>query len=230
MLIDEIPIGVNIEIEVKYSGRTMSFRSEVKSIINHSVLINPIKVDSQTVGFSEQCTMNLLINHDGKVIAWENIQIRLVRYDGDIFHLLELTGNGKSYNRRIAYRMYIGEDTNIYMNSSNGLVSYSILLKDISETGVAFLTKEEFDINRTFRMKLKEQYLFVNLSGVIVRKEYLPHLSSFLYGCKFIEKDFKLNKYIAYKQGEQLRKQNGLNNSSTSASSSENKERRYRRS
>jgi len=105
--------------------------------------------------------------------------------------------------------MYIGEDMPLYVNTANGPLALSVLVKDLSETGVAFITKEELDIDRIVRLKIKDKNLILNMSAVIVRKEFLPHLDSFLYGCKFNERNNKLGNYIARKQGEALRKRTG---------------------
>lgn len=208
MLIDEIPIGGNIELEVKYCGHTMSFRSDVFKIINNSVLITSIKANDQTIGFSDNCQINFIVKQDSRVYAWENIIVKLVRYDGAIYHKIDLMGAGKPFNRRDSFRMYIGEDMPLYISSTTGLTSITVLVKDISETGVAFITKDELDINRVFRLKLKDGYITIDLTGIIVRKEFLPNLNSYLYGCKFNERNQRLGKYIAKKQGEQLRSKN----------------------
>ena len=42
MLIDEIPVGASIEIEVRFCGRSMSFNSEVQFKRENSIFINPI--------------------------------------------------------------------------------------------------------------------------------------------------------------------------------------------
>jgi c-di-GMP-binding flagellar brake protein YcgR len=204
--IEEIPEGGNIELEVRYSGHTMSFRSDIITIKNNSILISTIKVNDQTIGFSEKCQLNFLYKMDGKVYIWENVFVKLVKYDGNICHKIDLFGDGKPYNRRDSYRMYIGEDMPLYVNSATGPTAISVLVKDISETGVAFITKDEIDIDRTFRLKLKDNVTTISLSGVIVRKDFLQNLNSYLYGCRFNEKNDKLGKYIAKKQGELLRK------------------------
>ncbi|MBH1940520.1 PilZ domain-containing protein [Mobilitalea sibirica] len=206
MLIDELPKGGNIELEVKYSGQAMSFRSNIIAIKNNSVLITAVKVNDQTIGFSEKCQINFLFKTDGKVFLWEKIDVKLVKYDGQICHKIDLYGEGKSYNRRESYRLYIGEDMPLYVNTASGPSAISVLVKDISETGVAFITKDEIDIDRTIRLKLKDNNTLISLSGVVLRKEYLPNLDSNLYGCRFNEKNNMLGKYIAKKQGEQLRK------------------------
>jgi c-di-GMP-binding flagellar brake protein YcgR len=209
LLISEIPIGSKVELEVRYSGRTLSFDSDVKLIINNTILITPIVFNDQTVGFNDNCRINLIVKVDGKVYLWNNVTVKLVRYDGAIYHKVDAEGKGVPYNRREAYRMYIGEDMPLYVNTANGPLALSVLVKDLSETGVAFITKEELDIDRIVRLKIKDKNLILNMSAVIVRKEFLPHLDSFLYGCKFNERNNKLGNYIARKQGEALRKRTG---------------------
>lgn len=206
MLIDEIPVGASIEIEVRFCGRSMSFNSEVQFKRENSIFINPITVNERTVGFNDKCRINLIVKANGKVFLWENVEVRLIRYDGNIYHRITLQGDGKPYNRREAYRMYIGEDMPIYINTPEGPNLINVLVKDISETGVGFITKEELDVERIIRLRLKDFNNVIYITGSIVRKEYLPHLDSYLYGCKFTEKNDHLGKFIARKQGEQLRK------------------------
>jgi len=204
--IEEIPLGANIEIEVRFCGRSMSFNSEVVSLHNDSIFINPITVNERTIGFNDKCRINLIVKTDGKVFLWENVDVKLIRFDGNIYHKITMQGDGKPYNRREAYRMYIGEDMPIYINTASGPYLINVLVKDISETGVGFITKEDLDIDRMIRLKVKDFNNIIPLTGVIVRKEYLSHLDSYLYGCKFNEKSDKLGKFIARKQGELLRK------------------------
>lgn len=205
MLIDDIPIGSNIELIVRYTGRTMSFNSDITFILNNSILVSKIVVNDQTIGFNDNCRINLIIKVEDKVYLWDNVSVKLVKYEGIIYHKIDIYGEGKPYNRRDAYRMYIGEDMPVYINTTTGPVALYVLVKDLSETGVGFISKEDLDIDRTIRLKLKDNNIIINLSGFIVRKEYLSHLDSYLYGCKFHEKNNRLGNYIARKQGEALR-------------------------
>lgn len=204
--INEIPLEAIIEIEVKSNGRTMSFRSETVDIDNFTVLVNPIKVNDKTIGFDENCIINLLYISDGKLFVWNNIDIKLIKLDGVVYHKIIVKGEGKPYNRRSSYRMYIGEDMSLYINTPTGSTAITVLVKDISESGVAFITKEDLSIGRTFRLKLKDHNRLINLSGIIIRKDYLEHLDSFLYGCKFNESNATLGYYIAKKQNDLLKK------------------------
>lgn len=206
MQINEIPLGASIEIEVKCNGRTMTFRSETVNIDNFTVLINPIKVNDKTIGFDDSCKINLLYIFEGKVFIWSDIEMTLIKLNGVIYHKIVVTGEGKPYNRRSSFRMYIGEDMSLYMNTPTGSTAITVLVKDISETGVAFITKEDLGIDRTFRLKLKDHNRIINLSGIIIRKEYLEHLDSFLYGCRFNESNATLGYYIEKKQIDLLKK------------------------
>ena len=202
---NDILVGTTVELEIKFKSYFMSFRSEVIFIINDSMLISPITANEQTIGFDDDCLLRLIINFDDKIFMWDDITIKLVKYDNEIYHKIDLNGEGKPFNRREAYRIYIGEDMPVYINTASGPIALSVLVKDLSESGVAFITKEELEIGRTIRIKLKDNSHIISLSGKILRKEFLPNLNSFLYGCKFLEKDQKLGNFIAKRQGEQLR-------------------------
>ncbi len=208
MHVDSIAKGGLMEVEVRCNGKTVTFKSEVAHIVGNSILISPIKVNEQTIGFSESCQINFLYVSEGKLFLWEKVDIKLVKYDGIIYHKIDIYGDGKPFNRRDSYRMYIGEDMPLYVNSASGPIALSVLIKDISETGVGFISKEDIDVERTIRLKLKDNNLILSISGIIVRKEFLSNLGSYLYGCRFNEKNDKLSKYIAKKQGEVLRKKN----------------------
>lgn len=205
LYINDIPQGTNIDLEIKFKNHSMSFRSEVAIVKNDYLLVSPITVNEQTIGFDDDCLMRLIVNINDKIFMWDDLTIKLVKYDNDIYHKIDLFGEGKPYNRRDAYRIYIGEDMPVYINTVSGPLALSVLVKDLSETGVAFITKEELETDRTIRLKLKDNNYIISLSGKILRREFLPHLDSFLYGCKFIEKNQKLGNFIAKKQGEQLR-------------------------
>jgi c-di-GMP-binding flagellar brake protein YcgR len=204
--VDDISKGGSMEVEVKCNGKTMNFKSDVVLVKNNSVLVTSIKVNEQTIGFSDKYQINFLYKSEGRLYIWENVTVRLVKYDGSVYHMIDLSGDGKPYNRRDSYRMYIGEDMPVYVNTATGPSALSVLVKDISETGVGFITKDDIDIDRTIRLKLKDNSSIISLSGVIVRKEFLENLGSFLYGCKFNEKNTKLGKFIAKRQAELLKK------------------------
>lgn len=209
MQINSIVKGDSVELEIRHQGKAVSFKSEVSFVMNDSLLIQPIKANGQTIGFSDQCQISIFYLVDGKLFIWTGASIKLVRYNGAIYHRIEVTGEGKPYNRRYSFRLYLGEEMPIYINTPEGPSAIKVLIKDISETGLGFVSKEDLALRRTIRFKLVDSAMTLNLSGLIVRKEALNHLGSYLYGCRFTEKNEVLGKYIIKKQSEALRKKNG---------------------
>jgi len=216
--IEEISIGGAVELDVRCNGKFMNFRSDIVVVKEKSILVNSIKVGEQTIGFTDLCYINFLFKQEGKVFIWENVSVSLIKINGVVYHKIDLLGDGMQYNRRNAYRLYIGEEMPIYINTVSGLSALSVLIKDISETGIGFIFKEELSTDRTFRFKFKDDKRVMDLSGMIIRKEYLDHLKSFLYGGKFIEKNAILSNYIVNKQSEELKRRNSYYSSSLSRS------------
>ena len=84
-------------------------------------------------------------------------------------------------------------------------------VKDLSETGMAFFSKEEFDVGRTVRLHLairKGQEL--QLSAQIIRIQEFENRQDKLYGCKFIEKNNRLIGYLMHLQQERQRAKMGV--------------------
>jgi c-di-GMP-binding flagellar brake protein YcgR len=208
--VDNIVKGGAMEVEVKCNGKAVNFKSDIVLVKNNAVLITSIKVNDQTIGFSEKCQINFMYKFEGKLYIWENVSVKLVKYDGAVYHKIDIYGDGTPHNRRDSYRLYIGEDMPLYLNTASGPAALSVLVKDISETGVGFITKDDIDVDRTIRLKLKDNNTLISLSGVIVRKEFLSNLGSYLYGCRFNEKNSSLGKFLAKRQGELLRKKTNI--------------------
>jgi len=204
--ISEITVGGSVEIEVIMANKTINFKSKVAFIKNNTIFIESIKFNDRTVGFSDKFKLNFLYKKDEKLYKWEYASVKLIKYNGGIYHKVNIIGEGMPYNRRDYFRLYIGEEMPIFINSANGATALTVLVKDISESGVDFISKEDIDVNRTIRLKLKNNNTIINLNGIIVRREYNANLQSFVYGCKFYEKSNDLGKYIAKRQSEMIRK------------------------
>ena len=68
----------------------------------------------------------------------------------------------------------------IYYNTASGPTQISVLVKDINNQGVGFITKEELDVNRMIRLKIKDQNVILDLTAYNT-KGNIYHLNSFLW-------------------------------------------------
>ena len=144
------------------------------------------------------------------MFCWKNIKIKAVRYEKKIYHSAELVADAEILNRRGAYRVYVGEQMLLTAFSANGPKTYHVNLKDISETGMAFFSKEEFDVGRTVRLNFsikKGQEL--PLSSQIIRIQEFDNRQDKLYGCKFVEKNNRLVSILMHLQQERQRQKMG---------------------
>lgn len=195
-----------INIQVTDEERMLSFDSTVLAVIGNAVVIERIMIKDKTVGFSEQMLKLVLYIKEGQLYSWENPQIKLVRYKNEICHMIEMTEDGKPVNRRHAFRLFVGEQMMLTMDQKNRGEPLKVLIKDISEGGVAFLSRREFNIGDRFVLHLRTEEISLNLSARIVRIERKEEINAMLYGCAFRNVTPALGNYIMRLQRENLKK------------------------
>lgn len=167
------------------------------------VLLKPILVDGRTVGFGDTCTIDFLYLQDQVVYAWHSVSLPLVKIKGSTYYRVALVGEARPYNRRGSFRVYVGETMNITVFQSSGPQPFNVLVRDISETGFGFVSKEEYEISRTIRLSipLTDRKTLV-LSATIVRRDFNEEKGTYNYGCKFVEPNSYLSSYLMTKQRE----------------------------
>lgn len=212
MRLTDFEMAHSVELEILHDGRKTTLLTSVEGMINNSVLLTPIHLDGKIVGFPAKFTVNLLYPEDGQVYCWSNITVKAVRYRGHLYHSVELFGNAIVLNRRGAYRVYIGETKFLYHRTHSDTKLYEILLRDISETGMCYMSKDDFEVGRTVHLQLRlANGHELSLRAKILWKRENPNRNTtYLYGCKFTEKSKFLNSYLMNVQQEQQRKKLGL--------------------
>lgn len=107
-----------------------------------------------------------------------------------------LTGFTLEKQKKIYYR--INSDTKLY----------EVFLRDLSETGMCFLSKDNFDIGRAVHLQFKftNGHELTLRAKVLWRRENPNRNTTYLYGCKFTEKSKYLNSYLMNVQQAKQRK------------------------
>ena len=198
MRLTDFEMAHSVELEILHDGRKTTLLTSVEGMINNSVLLTPIRLDGKIVGFPSKLTVNLLYPEDGHLYCWSNIAVKTVRYRGHIYHSVELLGSAFLLNRRGAYRVRIDATKFIYYRKNTDTKLYEVHLRDLSETGMCFMSKEHFEVGHKVHLQLR----LVNGNELTLRAKILwkrenPNRSTtFLYGCKFTEKSKFLNSYL----------------------------------
>lgn len=207
----EMELEHSVELEIMMNGKKTTLLSAVEQVIGTTALFTPIQMNGKVVGFPPDCMVNLLYVGEKQVFCWKNIKLKAVRYEKKVYHSAELVGDAEILNRRGAYRVYIGEQMLLTAFSAQGPKNYPIHLKDLSETGMAFFSKEEFDVGRTVRLHLAiKQGQELQLSAQIIRIQEFDNRQDKLYGCKFVERYTRLVGYLMHLQQERQRNKLGL--------------------
>jgi len=206
MLATELQIEHSVELEILMNGKKTTLVSAIEQIIGNTVLLTPIQIDGKVVGFPPNCSVSLLYVGEKQVFSWKNIQLKAVRYEKKVYHSAELIGDAEILNRRGSYRVYVGEQMLLTAFSANGPKTYRVTLKDISESGMAFFSNEEFDVGRTVRLNFSSKKGGdIPLSSQVIRVQEFENRQEKLYGCKFVEKNNRLIGILMHLQQERQR-------------------------
>lgn len=196
---EQHPVTLVVTVGLKSKDLTTT----IAEVHADHVLLRPILVDGRTVGFGNTCTIDFLYLQDSVVYAWHSVTLPLVKIKGNTYYRLTLTGEARPYNRRGSFRVYVGETMAITVFQSSGPQPFNVLVRDISETGFGFVSKEEYEISRTIRLSipLTDRKTLV-LSATIVRRDFNEEKGTYNYGCKFVEPNSYLSSYLMTKQRE----------------------------
>lgn len=208
MRLTDFEMAHSIELEVHFNGKKTTLMTTVEGMIGNSVLMTPIHLDGRIVGFPPTVTVNLLYPEDGKVYCFSGITVKAVRYRGKIYHSAELSGDAILLNRRGAYRVYIGEDRLLLYRNRSGSKLYEVFLRDLSETGMCYMSQEQFEIGRPVHLllRLASGYELSVRAKILWKRENPNRNTTFLYGCKFTENNKLLSSYLLNIQREILKR------------------------
>jgi len=209
----ELELSHSIELEINLNGKKATLLTSIEHILDDTVLLTPIQMNGKIVGFLPPIVVNLYYVEEGRVFLWSDVSIKAVKYQGKRYHSVTLDTEPKILNRRGAYRVYIGEKMSLLTFSSEGSELHDVYVRDISETGMSFFSKEEFAKGRTVRLRLRlKNGQELSLSSQIVWKRSGTHRrrNQFLYGCKFLGRSRELTSYLMTVQQERQKQRMGL--------------------
>ena len=198
MKLTDMEMAHSVELEILHDGRQTTLITSVEGMIDNSLLLTPIHLDGKIVGFPSKYTVNLLYPENGHVYCWNNVTIKAIRYRSRLYHSVELQGNAFITNRRGAYRVFIGEETNLLYRNRSEYKIFKVLLRDLSETGMCFMSKDPFEVGRPVHLHLRFRSgrEFTLRSKILWKRENPARNTTYLYGCKFTEKNKLLNTYL----------------------------------
>ena len=213
MLLSELEQGAKVLLLLTIDGKHFEFETIVQGKHKHDVLFEPIRKDQKILNVqSDQVDVDIMyMREDDKPILWKEAKMDCIRHKHKIYYASEAANEGREYNRRGAYRLYIGEEIHARIGHSGR--EKIVHLKDLCNTGFAFIYKEELKdadgafVYMTYMAQYEKKVTEIALFGKIVRTMPLDD-GRFLYGCALMKKNEMIGHYINQKQMEQLAKKN----------------------
>ncbi len=205
MLTSEMKEGNKISVLVN----KFELESEIQIIRDEYILVTILLIDDKIVKFPADLKVDMIYyGDDNSLYIWENVVVSPVKFkNGQKYHKIDLPkSEGKRYNRRGNYRLYVGKDMSVEFREGTSRKRKKTLVKDISATGFAFLNNEDYDVG--LRVSLIYDIVSgkrMNLSGKIVRKQYMDNINSTLYGCQFTTPSDEIRKIINREQQRMIK-------------------------
>jgi len=204
MKLYEIPENGKVTITVSGQNTTLIEYSAIVQFQKQQILFfEPIMQEDKIVDFDDK-EIRIVVTYvpqDEMPVVWNGCTLKFIILGGEAYHILYSANEGKHINRRNTYRQFVGENGVLQLGPNKKAVD--VIVRDVSVTGLSFVAYSEYDMEEfgLFHLQYldKELSLNVQISGHVVRMEKTED-ERFVYGCKIVESNFNLGKYISYKQ------------------------------
>jgi len=213
MLLSQLVQKSNLILEININNQHLEFESVVVGKIGDYILIEPVRVNGKVVNFEIGNVLidMLLSRSDKKPIIWKRVLLKNTIYKNKTYYKVIPTGDGFEINRRDAFRLNV-EAKGVVQVGTNS-VPLDVIVKDISENGFSFISKDNIDrpLKSTVRLVFSDINKSLNLNGILVRKEKIDQ-SKYFYGCVLNIKSLLLSQYMNDKKREMLSRQSIVTN------------------
>jgi len=142
MKLTDITEGTEITIKAYTEFDSIEFNTNCVQVLDDSILVEPVKREKDPINFkSDIVKIDIILAREGQApMVWKNVSITYIGYMNQEFHYITAFTVGFPFNRRSAYREYIGQIGTVQIGVNN--MAYDIIVKDISSIGFSFVTSE----------------------------------------------------------------------------------------
>lgn len=197
--------GTEITVYAYSPYDSIEFHTKCVQVLGELILVEPIKEQTQAINFkSDIVKVDVYITKDGYApIIWKNVSITYISYMMQKYHAITAFSEGFEFNRRKAYREYIGTIGTVQIGTNSK--AFEIIVKDISSIGFAFVTSEDMDIVKQMAHLVFQDndHQSFNIQGQVIRKQYI-HDNKIVYGCETTIQYDSIEKYVLKKQRERV--------------------------
>lgn len=209
MWLYELTEGETIQIIASKNRSSVHYDTTVVCCKQGVILVEPIRENGIIINFQGadvRCDVAYMENGENP-ICWEGCTVQLVTIKDHKYHAVYTKKMSKKLNRREAYRQYLGLKGTLTLDGSRG--GGSVIVKDISATGVAFVGDPKLDMATVGSFQLDfddiDCRLNVHLNAKAVREIQVDENKK-VFGAEIKKANVDLNSYISTKQNIEIAK------------------------
>lgn len=109
MLLENVIIGRIIEIYVDREGYRYRLTSKIENADSKKVCVTLIASHGKIFKFRPDDRIRLIYRDAEQLWEWDDVKAGLDKSDGILVHYFEISNKGRSFNRRNAYRISLGD-------------------------------------------------------------------------------------------------------------------------
>lgn len=222
MYLANMKVGKSIEINVTREEESFRLVSKIEEVFKDKIYITLIRGNKKPFQFLPDDKIEFIYRDQTRIYLFREVKGTFAKLDDMYVHCLFCDQKGEAYNRRNAFRVYMGEavkadiakrgheeflhDKEIDEEKKKFLLyNQSVLIKDLSETGTAIYCNENLQDGDYIEFQLKTELGSIHVRGEIVRKQDESQgIYRQLYGINFVQKTNNLTKFIFARQRKLL--------------------------
>lgn len=109
MLLSEMKIGKPLEIYINREGYNYRVVSKIEDAAQGRVCVTLIASKKRVFEFLETDAVDIVYRDEDRMWKWKSVVGGVTELDGEKFHCFYSDAEGESFNRRNAYRVFVGE-------------------------------------------------------------------------------------------------------------------------
>lgn len=231
MLLTDIKAGRPIEIFINRQGYRYRLVSKIEEVGEDCIYISLIATRTKIFQFETTDKIDFVYRIDDRLWKWSGVRGTTGDLEGKTVHCLHTKKEGETYNRRNAFRVFMGIEVPMFLFTLKPDISeetlekikrgkrivkeedlYDIkkctcLIKDLSENGIGFFANEAIDVKTNLSINIPSSFGTFHLKAEVIRaaEEHFKLYKNY-YGCTITESEKGLTKFIFDLQRKQLYK------------------------
>lgn len=216
MRLHELKLGKSVEIYVTREEYRLRLVSKIEDVQLDHIAVTLIVGGGRVFPFQEGDKIEILYKEQERLWKFSNVKAKVEKLDEDNVHCFYTNKEAENYNRRNAFRVYIGEETLFHWvkkghdellhdNKTNILEIESPFLtkncegmiRDLSESGAGFYSDENLEEGACISFQLITEFGLIRCIGQVVRKARAQEGNyRYFYGIAFSEVSNIMSKYL----------------------------------